>query len=111
MKYAYIIEPSPIWNEANTESEIFKIGVYDLQLEDDLYVDVPTHQVSGNLHEVKYLDNGKLAYKVDGAYFIDVAFAPMWNPIKTIEVHSERWIKLVGWGKSIFVTDDLNVKF
>jgi len=111
MKYAYIIEPQPFWNEANTESEIFKIAVYDLQSEDDLYVDVPTHHVSGKLHEVRYLDNGKLAYKVDGAYFLDVAFVSTRNPIKTIDAHSERWIKLVGWGKSIFVTDDLNIEF
>jgi hypothetical protein len=88
MKYAFIIEPQPIWKEANKNVDVFKIGIYDLQSEDDLYVDVPTHHVSGNLHEVKYLDNGKLAYKVDGAYFLDVAFVPTWNPIKTISYYA-----------------------
>ena len=111
MKYAFIIGPHPIWNEADTAIDTFKISVYVLSAKESLHADVPTHHVSGKLHEVKYLDNGKLTYKVDGAYFIDVPFVPAWNPIKTIEVHSERWIKLLGWGRSIFVTNDLNVEF
>lgn len=110
MKYAFIIEPQPIWNEATKDNGTFQIKVYDLETKEK-YVDVPTHHVFGYLHEVKYLKNGKLSYKVDGAYFLDVPFVPTWKSIKTLEVHAQRWVKLVGWGKSIYATDDLNTKF
>ena len=106
MKYAFVVEGHDPWTNSNLEPIGIEISVYEI-------TDFPTNQVVVPTHNVKGTLNLESGFKVDGAYFKDGVefFYIKVDPIRQFEVNSERWIKLVGWGKSIFVTDGLNVEF
>lgn len=106
-KYAFVVEGWNPWQNSKFEPLALKVSVYELSEFPKEQVIVPTHNVKGTF---KLLDGD---FQVDSAYFkagTEFHYIKV-DPIKQFEVNSERWINRVGNGKTIFLTDDLNLQF
>lgn len=106
-KYAFVVEGWNPWQNSKFEPLALKVSVYELSEFPKEQVIVPTHNVKGT---ISWWPNG---FNVDSAYFkagTEFHYIKV-DSIKQFEVNSERWINRVGNGKTIFLTDDLNLQF
>lgn len=123
MQYIFIIEPTPIWGNIATTPAMFNVSIYDLlphfiagyptpkAILNFGWVNVPSIGINGIIVDLHYDHLGKLHYKVNGDELVDVPFYPLWEPVKRIEVSSTKWVSVMGFDKSLLLTNDVNTKF